>query len=96
MPLEKTGVMLMLTRWSASSCGGTKPPKKPELTDKEISQIREALKEEPEWMQVAFDIALHTGCRLRETHLPMNCTVYLLCDWVSSATSISISLPPAE
>ncbi|HWD21431.1 MAG TPA: tyrosine-type recombinase/integrase [Verrucomicrobiae bacterium] len=50
-----------------------KSPKKPEMTDKEISQIREALKEEPEWMQVAFDIALHTGCRLRETRLPMTC-----------------------
>jgi integrase len=43
------------------------------LTDKEIGQIREALRDEPEWMQVAFDIALHTGCRLRETRLPMNC-----------------------
>ena len=50
-----------------------KSPKKPELTDKEINEIREALKEEPEWMQVAFDISLHTGCRLRETRLPMNC-----------------------
>ena len=50
-----------------------KSPKKPELTDKEISEIREALKEEPEWMQTAFDISLHTGCRLRETRLPMNC-----------------------
>ncbi|HMD53942.1 MAG TPA: hypothetical protein VKJ65_05280, partial [Phycisphaerae bacterium] len=50
-----------------------KSPKKPELTDKEISDIREALKDEPEWMQTAFDISLHTGCRLRETRLPMNC-----------------------
>lgn len=50
-----------------------KSPKKPELLDKEIAQIREALKHEPEWMQVAFDISLHTGCRLRETRLPMNC-----------------------
>ena len=50
-----------------------KAAKKPELTDKEISEIREALKEEPEWMQTAFDISLHTGCRLRETRLPMNC-----------------------
>jgi integrase len=50
-----------------------KSPKKPELTDKEISQIREGLKSEPEWMQFAFDISLHTGCRLRETRLPMNC-----------------------
>ena len=50
-----------------------KPAKKPELTDTEISEIREALKIEPEWMQIAFDISLHTGCRLRETRLPLNC-----------------------
>ena len=50
-----------------------KAEKKPELTDKEISVIRESLKEEPEWMQIAFDISLHTGCRLRETRLPLNC-----------------------
>ncbi len=50
-----------------------KAAKKPELTDQEISEIREALKGEPEWMQVAFDISLHTGCRLRETRLPLNC-----------------------
>ena len=48
-------------------------PKKPELTDGEIREVREALKTEPEWMQIAFDISLHTGCRLRETRLPMNC-----------------------
>src|SRR6202167_5331067 len=50
-----------------------KAAKKPELTDKEITEIREALKSEPEWMQVSFDISLHTGCRLRETRLPLNC-----------------------
>ncbi|MGA9778820.1 MAG: hypothetical protein WBS33_11180 [Verrucomicrobiia bacterium] len=50
-----------------------KVAKKPELTDTEISEIREALKTEPEWMQTAFDISLHTGCRLRETRLPLNC-----------------------
>jgi integrase len=50
-----------------------KPVKKPELTDTEISKIREALKIEPEWMQIAFEISLHTGCRLRETRLPLNC-----------------------
>src|SRR5271170_7012277 len=50
-----------------------KAAKKPELTDAEISEMREALKSEPEWMQTAFDIALHTGCRLRETRLPLNC-----------------------
>ena len=50
-----------------------KSAKKPELTDQEICEIREALKAEPEWMQIAFDISLHTGCRLRETRLPVNC-----------------------
>lgn len=47
--------------------------KKPELTDVEITEIRDALKTEPEWMQTAFAIALHTGCRLRETRIPMQC-----------------------
>src|ERR1035441_7078919 len=55
--------------------GGT--PKKPELADAEISVIREALKTEPEWMQTAFDISLHTGCRLRETRLPLNCVDFV-------------------
>jgi integrase len=50
-----------------------KVAKKPEMTDAEIVQIREALKAEPEWMQWAFDISLHTGCRLRETRIPMDC-----------------------
>jgi integrase len=50
-----------------------KAAKKPELTDAEINEIREGLKTEPEWMQTAFDISLHTGCRLRETRLPLNC-----------------------
>jgi integrase len=50
-----------------------KAEKKPELTDAEISTIREALKIEPEWMQNAFEIALHTGCRLRETRIQLAC-----------------------
>lgn len=50
-----------------------KAAKKPELADKEIGEIQEALKSEPEWMQTAFDISLHTGCRLRETRLPLDC-----------------------
>jgi integrase len=50
-----------------------KAAKKPEITDDEIVEIRAALKSEPEWMQIAFETALHTGCRLRETRLPMNC-----------------------
>ena len=50
-----------------------RPAKKPELTDREIQEIREALRVEPEWMQTVFDIALHTGCRLREARLPTSC-----------------------
>lgn len=50
-----------------------KAAKKPELTDGEIRQIRTALQNEPEWMQIAFEISLHTGCRLRETRLPLAC-----------------------
>jgi integrase len=50
-----------------------KTEKKPELTDTEIVGIRRALKEEPDWMQRAFEIALHTGCRLRETRIPRSC-----------------------
>jgi hypothetical protein len=51
-------------------------PKKPELTDDEILEIQEALKEEPEWMQVSFEIGLHTGCRLRETRIPLSCVEF--------------------
>lgn len=50
-----------------------KAARKPELSDEEIVAIRAALKAEPEWMQVSFEIALHTGCRLRETRIPLNC-----------------------
>ena len=50
-----------------------KTEKKPELTDQEIVEIRGALRIEPEWMQRAFEIALHTGCRLRETRIPRSC-----------------------
>ena len=50
-----------------------KAARKPELSDKEIAAIRGALSEEPEWMQTAFEIGLHTGCRLRETRIPLNC-----------------------
>ncbi|MCX6894987.1 MAG: hypothetical protein NTZ16_05695 [Verrucomicrobia bacterium] len=47
--------------------------KKPELTDDEIREIRASLKSEPEWMQTAFELSLHTGCRLRETRIPLEC-----------------------
>jgi hypothetical protein len=47
----------------------TKP--RPEITDDEIARIREGLRTRPEWMRVAFEIALHQGCRLRETQVPL-------------------------
>ena len=50
-----------------------KSRRKPELSDTDITEIREALKDEPEWMRDAFEISLHTGCRLRETRIPMDC-----------------------
>lgn len=50
--------------------------KKPELTDDEIIEIQQALKTEPEWMQVSFEIGLHTGCRLRETRIPLSCVEF--------------------
>jgi hypothetical protein len=49
-----------------------KPAKKPEITDEELAQLRGALKVEPEWMRVSFEIALYTGCRLRETRIPLS------------------------
>lgn len=57
----------------------TTPKRKPELTDDEVDLCRAALatqtKENPdsEWMETAFEIALATGCRLRETRIPMDC-----------------------
>ena len=53
-----------------------KAKKKPELTDNEIILIQEGLKEEPEWMQVSFEIALHAGCRRRETRIPLSCLAF--------------------
>jgi integrase len=47
--------------------------KKPELTDGEIVAIQEGLQQEPEWMRVSFQTALQTGCRLRETRIPLSC-----------------------
>jgi integrase len=50
-----------------------KPAKKPEMTDAEITRIRQGLGTEPEWMQISFEIGLNTGCRLRETRIPVEC-----------------------
>jgi integrase len=51
---------------------------KPELTDSDIARIRAGLQAREgglpvneRWMTVSFEIALHQGCRLRETSVPM-------------------------
>ena len=49
------------------------------MTDDEILEIQEALRDEPEWMQVSFEIGLHTGCRLRETRIPLSCVDFREC-----------------
>lgn len=40
-----------------------------EITDPEIATIREHLPEAPEWMTMAFEIAIRQGCRLAETRV---------------------------
>jgi integrase len=48
------------------------PAKKRAFLPEEITRCREALVEEPEWMRVAFEISLFTGCRLRETRIALS------------------------
>jgi site-specific recombinase XerD len=50
------------------------PREKPELSDDDIALIRKQLQtlNKPEWMRVCFEIAIHQGCRLRETSLPLS------------------------
>lgn len=49
------------------------PPEKRRLLDEEIQEIQERLRKAPVWMRVSFEISLHTGCRLRETQIPIDC-----------------------
>jgi site-specific recombinase XerD len=44
---------------------------KPELTDADIQLIRVALIKRERWMQISFEIALHTGCRQSETQIAL-------------------------
>ena len=46
---------------------------KPEISDAEFAKILPALDDEPAWMKSAFLIGMHTGCRLSETRLPLDC-----------------------
>lgn len=53
----------------------TRPPEKPEYTDEEIALVRAELARRAkigrpsEWMPIAFEIALHQGCRLSATQI---------------------------
>lgn len=49
------------------------PPTKRAFGDDEVDKMLSALEKEPEWMRVSFRIALATGCRLRETRIPLKC-----------------------
>jgi len=48
---------------------------KPIFSENEVKIVRKALAVQgvPEWMRVSFEIALATGCRLRETQIPLSC-----------------------
>jgi hypothetical protein len=46
---------------------------KPAFTEDEIAKVRAALPQQAEWMRIAFEISLATGCRLRETQIPLKC-----------------------
>jgi integrase len=45
---------------------------KSEITVQEEARIREELAAYPEWMRVSFEIAMATGCRMRETPIDFN------------------------
>ena len=49
--------------------------RKPVFTEQDIARCREALASRyiPDWMRNSFEIAYHTGCRLKETRLPLSC-----------------------
>jgi len=49
----------------------TAPKVKPELSDAEIRTLHAAVLSQPDWMRVAFEIALYTGCRFSECEIPM-------------------------
>lgn len=49
----------------------TKPEPKKEISNEDLQKIWTALQAEPQWMRDCFQIALHTGCRLNETAIPV-------------------------
>ena len=53
-------------------------PEKPEMTDADVAVIKAGLMEleghlplKDRWMTICFEIAIHQGCRLRETSVPL-------------------------
>lgn len=50
-----------------------KPTEKNEITAEHLATIWVALEQEPEWMRTNFLICLYTGCRLRESRVPVDC-----------------------
>ena len=46
-------------------------PEKPEITQDEQARIEAALASAPQWMQRSWQIAMATGCRLRETEIEL-------------------------
>jgi integrase len=52
--------------------GKTPQKEKPELSDNEINILWQALQKQPEWMRIAFQIALYTGCRFSECAIPLS------------------------
>lgn len=66
-PLERMGIKRQ------------RPAEKPELSDVDVAAIRQGLAQlegalplKDRWMTISFEIALHQGCRLRETSLPLS------------------------
>ncbi len=74
---------------------------KPELTDTDITEIRAALKTRERWMQISFEIALHTGCRQSETQIAFKDvdfsrkTITFMTPKGGKARAFSVPLPAA-
>lgn len=75
---------------------------KPELLDAHIQKVRGALVGRPEWMRVAFEIALHTGLRFHETRIDLLSSVDFASETIfiedpkgGRKRAFSIDLPPA-
>jgi integrase len=51
-----------------------KSKEKPEFTQEQIDLVRSKLTQfkKPDWMKISFEIAIHQGCRIKETSLPLD------------------------